>query len=383
MAEDLCVNPVWPCAMTGACSVLAGISGMDVLIHGSSGCYYYPRSLLKVPLFCTYLLESEIVFGTVNRLKEVAGGLSAAGRPIAVLNTCIPALTGEDLSGALSEETALFVDAPGFLGNVEEGAKIAFDRLGIKTDPSRNGVNIDGISLLDLFWRGNLHEADRLLRLMDVPVGLRLAKDSYANLRKGAALHTVSVNPSYPSGVGTMLGSFLFPDLKDTCDNLAEAFPDADIEPVLEEWRRADEQMFYSSDKYLRKYEPPVAAVCAQESYALFAKTMMERYFGAEVPVILARNRDAAHIPCETDLTKIVREISASCPDLILGSTFEANACPNAAFLGITPPDRSRVSIAARPIAGIEGGIMFLENVLNTLIDAASHKQENKKYESL
>ena len=53
MDEGLCTNPVWPCAMTGACSVLAGFSGLNVLIHGSSGCYYYQRSLLKVPLFST------------------------------------------------------------------------------------------------------------------------------------------------------------------------------------------------------------------------------------------------------------------------------------------------------------------------------------------
>ncbi|ABN06339.1 oxidoreductase/nitrogenase, component 1 [Methanocorpusculum labreanum Z] len=376
MDEGLCVNPVWPCAMTGACSVLAGFSGLNVLIHGSSGCYYYPRSLLKVPLFSTYLLESEIVFGTVERLKEVVNTLSTSKRPIAVLNTCIPALTGEDLSGAFSEEETIFVDAPGFIGSVEDGAKIAFERLGIETDASREGVNIDGVSLLDLFWRGNLHEAKRILTEMGIPTALCLAKDSYENLRKGAALHTVSVNPSYPSGVGTMLGSFLFPDLKDTCAKLADIFPNADIDPLLEEWNLADEQLFYSSDKYLRKYEPPVVAVCAQESYALFAKSMMERYFGADVPVMLARNHDAVSIPSETDLTKIAGHIAGCRPDLILGSTFEANGYPNAAFLGITPPDRSRVSIAARPIAGIEGGIMFLENVLNTLIDATSSKQK-------
>ena len=379
MDKGLCVNPVWPCAMTGACSVLAGISGIDVLIHGSSGCYYYPRSLLKVPLFSTYLLESEIVFGTVNRLKEVVSNLSTSNRPIAILNTCIPALTGEDLAGAFSGESAIFVDAPGFIGDVEKGAKIAFESLGIKTNASREGVNIDGVSLLDLFWRGNLHEAERLLSQMGVPVAVRFAKDSYENLQKGAVLHTVSVNPSYPSGVGTMLGSFLFPDLKETCAKLRDTFPNADIDPTLEEWKRAEEQIFYSCDKYLRKYEPPVVAVCAQESYAVFAKTMMERYFGSEVPVILARNSDAVSIPCETDLTKITGHIADCSPDLILGSTFEANAYPKSAFLGITPPDRSRVSISARPIAGIEGGIMFIENVLNTLIDAASLKQNTNK----
>lgn len=363
--------------MTGACSILAGFSGLQVLIHGSSGCYYYPRSLLKVPLFSTYLLESEIVFGTVNRLKEVVSTLSTSNKPIAILNTCIPALTGEDLSGAATEQDAIFVDAPGFLGNVEEGAKIAYESLGIKIDASRDGVNIDGISLLDLFWRGNLHEAERLLSKMGVPVAIRFAKDTYDNLQKGAASNTISVNPSFPSGIGTMLGSFLFPNLKKTIENLANIFPYADMEPVLEEWNWADEQMFYYTDKYLRKYESPIVAVCAQESYAVFAKNMMERYFGSDVPVILARNRDAASIPCETDLTKITGKITACRPDIILGSTFEANAYPKAAFLGITPPDRSRVSISARPITGIEGGITFIESALNSLMDITERRRRS------
>lgn len=379
MDDGVCVNPVWPCAMTGACSILGGISGIHVLIHGSSGCYYYPRSLLKIPFFSTYLLESEIVFGTVNRLKEVVSNLSKSNRPIAIVNTCIPALTGEDLSGAFDETTSIFVDAPGFIGNVEKGVKIAYDSLNIKTDPSREGVNIDGVSLLDMFWRGNLYEAERLLSLMKIPVAVRLAKDTYENIRQGAALHTASVNPSYPSGVGTMLGSFLFPDLKATCAKLVDTFPQADIDPILDGFRQAEEQIFYSCDKYLRKYEAPVVAVFAQESYAVFAKKMMERYFGSEVPVILARNSDATTIPCETDLPKITDRIVSSRPDLILGSTFEAHAYPEAAFLGITPPDRSRVSLAARPIAGIEGANMFIENVLNSLIDAETLKQKNSR----
>ena len=63
-------NPVMPCAMTGACAVLSGFAGLSVVIHGSSGCYYYPRSILRTHLHSTYLLESEIVFGTVDRLQE-------------------------------------------------------------------------------------------------------------------------------------------------------------------------------------------------------------------------------------------------------------------------------------------------------------------------
>ena len=50
-------NPVMPCAMTGACAVLSGFKGLAVVVHGSSGCYYYPRSILRAQLYSTYLLE--------------------------------------------------------------------------------------------------------------------------------------------------------------------------------------------------------------------------------------------------------------------------------------------------------------------------------------
>ena len=45
-----CGTPLWPCAMTGAAACLAGFEGITVVIHGSSGCYYYPATLLHAPL---------------------------------------------------------------------------------------------------------------------------------------------------------------------------------------------------------------------------------------------------------------------------------------------------------------------------------------------
>ena len=368
MAEG-CTNPVWPCAMTGATATLAGFSDLCVIIHGSSGCYYYPKSLLKVPLFSTYLLESEIVFGTIDRLHEVVAEVAATGKPVAVVNTCVPALTGEDLRTAFSDTAAIFVDSPGFSGNVEEGAAQAFAALAPQVSDLRSGVNIDGINLLDLFWRGNLHEAERLLGLLQIPVAVRFCRDSYANLRMGAAPFTVSANFSYAGGVGENLGSLLFLDLPGTVAKLQEQFPDADTDAVLTEWKRAEDQIYYSCDKYLRKYNPPVVAVAAQESYAVFAKAMMERYFGSDVPVVIARNRDAKIVPVSVNSVEINTAFSAAEPDLILGSTFETVACRRAAFSGITPPDRSRISIAARPLAGIEGGLVLMEGALNALMN--------------
>ena len=122
-------------------------------------------------------------------------------------------------------------------------------------------------------------------------------------------------------------------------------------------------------DKYLRKYTPPVVAVAAQEGYAVCAKRMMEQYFGSDVPVVFARNRTAAEIPYSINSAEISAAVREADPDLILGSTFEAEAGRKAAVFGITPPDRSRVSVAARPFAGVEGGLMLIEGALNALMN--------------
>ena len=59
-----CETPLWPCAMTGAAACLAGFEGISVVIHGSSGCYYYPATLLHAPLHGTFILENEAIFGS-------------------------------------------------------------------------------------------------------------------------------------------------------------------------------------------------------------------------------------------------------------------------------------------------------------------------------
>ena len=353
-------NPVMPCAMTGACAVLSGFKGLAVVVHGSSGCYYYPRSILRAQLYSTYLLESEIVFGTVDRLHEVVSSLEAEGKPVAVVNTCIPALTGEDLANAFDGTNAVFVDSPGFSGNAEAGVKAAYSALDIRT-ADVSAVNVDGVCGLDLFARGNLHEARRMLSVLGIPVRLSFAADSYSKLKEGAAPFSVSVNPAWDSGVGESLGSFLFLDIKDTMSALEKRFPDADYAALEDEWKKADEMMFYYADKYLRKYTPPVSAVAGQGSYCRFAEAMLTRYFGSDIAVSLPREE-------VTDFTEISERISSAEPDLILGSTFEASVY-DAAFFGITHPDRSRISMSARAVSGVEGGVMFMEGVLNALMD--------------
>lgn len=365
-------NPAVPCAMTGACAVLSGLSDLTIIIHGSSGCYYYPKSLLKTPLYSTFLMESEIILGTVDRLREVVAKLERSGKTVAVINTCIPALTGEDLSAAFESTNVIFVDSPGYKGTVETGVKTAYDALNIPLSPEKPGVNIEGILALDRYSRGNLHEAERLLSLMHIPYSLKLSADSYSHLKTGGSPYSISVNPSWNAGIGTNLGSFLFPSLTKTIDRLEQTFPDGQFDMVREELKKADDMIFYYADKYLRKYAPPAIAVISQKSYCTFAEKMFTRYFGSDIVASFPREEIS-------DERIIADKLMETEPELLLGSSFEDALLSrkNHAFVGITQPDKTRITMSAEPITGIEGGIFFMETCLNTLLNAK--KKEMRK----
>ncbi len=111
--------------MTGAAACLAGFEGITVVIHGSSGCYYYPATLLHAPLAGTFLIEREVIFGSEDRLREVLDELARDARRIAVVTTCVPAAIGEDIRAMLSNRDVILVESPGFAGQFEAGFRKA------------------------------------------------------------------------------------------------------------------------------------------------------------------------------------------------------------------------------------------------------------------
>ena len=196
-----CTNPVWPCALTGAAAFLAGFRGLSVVIHGSSGCYYYPRSLIKAPLFGSFILQDEVIFGTGDRLRSVVSEICSDVGRVAVINSCVPSLMGEDLAAELDGSSALIVDAPGFLGGAEVGYRIASEVLLKEALIGTDGVNIGGICLLDPFHRGNLHESRRLLAMAGISVGAVFSYDLLEAISSSAPT-TIYANPDYKASFG-------------------------------------------------------------------------------------------------------------------------------------------------------------------------------------
>lgn len=363
-----CINPLWPCALTGAVSFLAGFSDLAVVIHGSSGCYYYPKSLVKRPLYGSFILHDEVIFGTGPRLRSVVSEVLSGGYDrVAVVNSCVPALMGEDLVSELDGLPVLIVDSPGFLGDAEAGYRIAAEKLLKEAEITAPGVNLGGICLLDPFWRGNMHESKRILAMAGIPVGAVLSYDQLKSLYKTAPV-TVSANPDYAAPLGRSCGSLLgLSSLKQTLMHAADTIPGADPTPVLKECEKAEEMVVAACEKYLRRNDPPVAAISAQAGYAAFFSDILLRYLGSEQPLILPRN--ATSTPGITDYDQIRSALHAEFYTLVIGSSYEARILPGAAFTGITPPNRGRITLGSRPLAGIEGTLHAVEMILNAMMD--------------
>ena len=367
-----CDNPLWPCAMTGAAACLAGFRGMSVVIHGSSGCYYYPTTLLHAPLHGTFIMENEVIHGSEDRLREVIGEISGTGDRIAVVTTCVPAILGEDIQSLLAEYNVLLVDSPGFSGNAEAGYSKALSCLAPQTSIETEGVNIDGICLLDPFYQGNLQEIQRLLGMASIPAGTIFCRDSLEKTRT-AAPWTIGTNGDFASGVGTFLGGTLGPSaLRATIGNLGDRFGQSDIEPVLRELDEREEEAVRVCDKHLRRFDPPSVVIFAGVSYAGFAAQLLEQYLDADILFLGLRNEcSQSRYPSAlvTGLDEAGTLIDRYDPDLVLGSSFERPVSGGRAFYGITPPLRGSVRLAPQSLAGINGTLSFLEHAMNVCMD--------------
>ncbi|HTY15812.1 MAG TPA: nitrogenase component 1 [Methanoregulaceae archaeon] len=367
-----CINPVWPCALSGAVSALTGFDGIAVVIHGSSGCYYYPATLLHRDLHSTFLVEQDVVFGAGDLLREVVSAIHGRYKKVAVVTSCVPAVMGEDVRTHLEGFDVMLIDSPGFLGGFEAGYREAVRGLPLRVAGDLPEVNVEGINLADPFGRGNQREACRFLASMGINPGVMFCLDSFDRLG-AVAPRSISVNPDLNIPGKGSLGSILgIDEMKRTVKHLADTVDGADPETIEKEIRSVDETITRASDKYLKRHDPPSVAIFSSFSYARFARDTLKRYLDAEIVFCGSRSKDPEcdagieHIVSLNGITEIIR---MTAPDLVIGSSFEQSLQGSFAFSGITPPLRGSIRLASRPIAGTEGLLGFMEDVLNASMD--------------
>ena len=369
-----CINALWPCAMTGAVSCLGGIAGMGVIIHGSSGCYYYPATVLHRELHCTFLIEQDIIFGAADRLRTLIREIRDRYGSLAVVNTCTPAIIGDDITDMPGCEDVIIIDSPGFLGSYEDGYRLACESLPVTIDRDREGVNLDGISLLDPFAQGNVMEAERILSLAGIPVATIFSSCSLEDLGH-TSRHTVSTNQDLSSPWGEPAGSLLGIDQTlQTVSGLREMSGGEYPETLRNEAEGAEERISRAADRFLRRFDPPSAAIFGEFSYAEYACRVLEKYLDAPITVLGSRNRPGTthfRVAEASSLSAVRDLLSRDPPELIIGSSFEQTVCPGAAFVPFTYPLRGMVRLRDRPLIGIQGELGLMEDVLNACMDQA------------
>ncbi len=355
--------------MVGAVAALSAYDGLGVVVHGSSGCWFYPSSLLRVDLGCTDLSSADAVLGAERRVRETVEAMLPRHRAVAVVNTCVPGIVGEDLAGALGDLPVTVVDAPGFLGGAWIGHERAIVALRPVVDEAAGGVGIDGLSPLDPFARGNLFEIERILRLAGATPGARFAGGAVESIGRAAPVSVVA-NPAFAAGPGELAGDLLGLDaVLATVGRLADRDDHLDVEPVAAECAEAEERCVHACDKFLRRHDPPRAAIFGEAAYVDAAGQLLDRYLGADCAVLGYRDTppgpgSPGNVRAD-DLGSVEEALDRAQPDLILGSSFERRLRPEAAFVPLAPPLRGRWRLAATPFAGVEGVLALVESVLN------------------
>ncbi len=353
--------------MIGAAAAMAGLDGVGVIIHGASACYLYADSVIPDPINCTYLIEDEVIFGTGDRLLEVSEALLPFSERIVVINSCVPATIGEDLTTYCAGCDSLIIDAPGYCGDMMDGYRLALAALSPEVDSTRDGVNIDGLISTDPFAIGNRMEAERLLACAGIPVAARYCSDTLASALRPAAM-TVTALPDMASGIGQTAGSLLGLDaIETTFSVLQDALPDTDCSLVTDICEETEELVAKVCDRYLRVNDPPRVALFGIAGYLDMAADLLTTHLDAEICGAGARNQPREGSVCTwaPDLGSVKRILADCEPDLIIGSRYEATLAPGVPFVQMTIPIRKHSMLCHRPLIGTEGILWLIESVVN------------------
>ncbi len=183
-------NPRSSCALGGAFATVSRVDGIAPIYHTGPGCGLqtastggYPTNFVGSGIPCSNMLEKNVVFGGVNRLRdEINGALELIDAEMFyILTGCAADIIGDNTTD-LAEEykdagvPMVFLETGGFKGNNLIGHQLVMESFANKVadkefEKDEKMVNILGIVPgHELTWAGNLDEITRLLEKLGLKV---------------------------------------------------------------------------------------------------------------------------------------------------------------------------------------------------------------------
>ena len=189
-------NPRGGCVLAGINSVLGAIDRVCPVYHAGPGCcmqttaadqgqsgHKHACFVSGVSLPSSNMLEKEVVFGGVNKLRTTIKGAVDIidADSYFVLTGCTAGIIGDDIVSVTEEFKAKGypvypIETPGFAGDSNLGYEVIWntmiDQVIEENLPKKKKlVNIFGIvPYHDPFWSGNLEEIKRILNLLGLEV---------------------------------------------------------------------------------------------------------------------------------------------------------------------------------------------------------------------
>lgn len=216
-------NPRGGCVLAGICSVLGAIDRVCPVYHSGPGCCMQTTAAEQgqsghkascfvsgVSLPSTNMLEREVVFGGVDKLRTTVQGAVDIidAEAYFVLTGCTAGIIGDDIVSVTDEfqkkgHPVYPIETPGFAGDSTLGYEVIWntfiDQIIEENVPKDDKlVNIFGIvPYHDPFWSGTLEEVERILSQLGLKVNTFFTNRQGIDVVKkcsGAALNII-INP--------------------------------------------------------------------------------------------------------------------------------------------------------------------------------------------
>ena len=216
-------NPRGGCVLSGINSVLAAIDHVCPILHSGPGCcmqttaaeqgqsgHKHACFVSGVSLPSSNMLEKEVVFGGVNKLRTtIQGAIDIIDADAYfVLTGCTAGIIGDDIQSVADEFTeqgnkVYAIDTPGFAGDSLLGYETVWNTFIDKViqpakEKKSNLVNLFGIvPYHDPFWAGTLEELDRILSKLGLEVNTFFTKHQGIDVveHSSEAALNIIVNP--------------------------------------------------------------------------------------------------------------------------------------------------------------------------------------------
>lgn len=421
-------NPRGGCVLSGINAVLGAMAGTCPIFHSGPGCCMQTTAaeqgqsgnkssafVADVSIPSSNMLEREVVFGGINKLKTtIQGAIDIIDADsFFVLTGCTAGIIGDDIvsvaEGFREKGHHVYaIDTPGFAGDSNLGYEAVWntliDQVIEPAEKDEKLVNIFGIvPYHDPFWSGNLEEISRLLRKLGLKVNTFFTEhQGIEEVRKsaGAALNII-INPWLFKGPAQKfeekfgVPSIRFPGLPIGATDTARFI--REVGDALKLDRQLVEDVIESEDDYVYSYLAQSIGVVSWKRFAVVGEANsavgITRYlandfsFTPKLVIIsepIFRPQDKERIIRQVTELEYARppkvvfaadqyDINKALSDedeltLIVGSSNEREAASlkDIQIVAATFPLKDRL-VFNRAIAGYRGSLTFTEDLYDNL----------------